>query len=140
MMGAIIGDIVGSIYEWHNIKTKEFPFFQDKCFFTDDIAEQGSGPVASQLVQAVIDGKADRVLVQRADMLPAAVTNTTVRHWGGKSNVEKIVPPHPKDKNAEWQDPNLRHPAPKEMDITFSGGFPWVLARFAPIPLLFRHL
>ena len=36
MIGAIIGDIVGSIYEWNNIKTKEFPFFQDKCFFTDD--------------------------------------------------------------------------------------------------------
>jgi ADP-ribosylglycohydrolase len=36
MLGAIIGDIVGSVYEWHNIKTKEFPFFQDKCFFTDD--------------------------------------------------------------------------------------------------------
>ena len=36
MMGAIIGDIVGSIYEFHNIKTKEFPFFGKKCFFTDD--------------------------------------------------------------------------------------------------------
>ena len=36
MIGAVIGDIVGSVYEWNNIKTKEFPFFQDKCFFTDD--------------------------------------------------------------------------------------------------------
>lgn len=36
MMGAIVGDIVGSIYEWNNIKTKDFPLFQDKCFFTDD--------------------------------------------------------------------------------------------------------
>ena len=36
MIGAIIGDIVGSVYEWNNIKTKEFPFFQDRCFFTDD--------------------------------------------------------------------------------------------------------
>lgn len=36
MMGAIIGDIVGSVYEWNNIKTKEFPLFQNKCFFTDD--------------------------------------------------------------------------------------------------------
>lgn len=36
MIGAIIGDIVGSIYEWHNIKSKEFPFFHDRCFFTDD--------------------------------------------------------------------------------------------------------
>ena len=32
----IIGDIVGSVYEWHNIKTKEFPLFRDDCFFTDD--------------------------------------------------------------------------------------------------------
>lgn len=36
MMGAIIGDIVGSVYEWHNIKTKDFPLFRDDCFFTDD--------------------------------------------------------------------------------------------------------
>ncbi len=25
MLGAIVGDIVGSVYEWNNIKTKEFP-------------------------------------------------------------------------------------------------------------------
>ncbi len=36
MLGAIIGDIVGSVYEWDNIKTTNFPFFQAKCFFTDD--------------------------------------------------------------------------------------------------------
>jgi ADP-ribosylglycohydrolase len=36
MLGAIIGDIVGSVYEWHNIKTKDFLLFRDDCFFTDD--------------------------------------------------------------------------------------------------------
>ena len=36
MLGAIVGDIVGSVYEWNNIKTKDFPFFRDDCFFTDD--------------------------------------------------------------------------------------------------------
>jgi len=36
MLGAIIGDIVGSVYEWHNIKTKDFPLFRKDCFFTDD--------------------------------------------------------------------------------------------------------
>ena len=36
MLGAIIGDIVGSIYEFDNIKTKEFDFFTDEMFFTDD--------------------------------------------------------------------------------------------------------
>jgi ADP-ribosylglycohydrolase len=36
MLGAIAGDIIGSVDEWDNIKTKEFPFFSPKCFFTDD--------------------------------------------------------------------------------------------------------
>ncbi len=36
MIGAIIGDIVGSIYEFDNHRSKEFPLFGDKCFFTDD--------------------------------------------------------------------------------------------------------
>lgn len=36
MLGAIIGDIVGSKYEFNNIKTKDFPLFSDGCSFTDD--------------------------------------------------------------------------------------------------------
>lgn len=36
MLGAIIGDIVGSRFEWHNIKTKQFDFLTHSCFFTDD--------------------------------------------------------------------------------------------------------
>lgn len=36
MLGAIIGDIVGSRFEWNNIKTKEFDFMPHKCSFTDD--------------------------------------------------------------------------------------------------------
>jgi len=36
MIGAIAGDIIGSIYEHHPIKTKEFPLFKPKCRFTDD--------------------------------------------------------------------------------------------------------
>lgn len=47
MLGSIIGDIVGSIYEFDNIKTKDFPFFggddpsapptfSEKLTFTDD--------------------------------------------------------------------------------------------------------
>ena len=35
-LGAITGDIVGSVYEWNNIKTKDFPLFSSKCFPTDD--------------------------------------------------------------------------------------------------------
>lgn len=38
MLGAIAGDIIGSIYEGRRraIKTEDFPLFQARCHFTDD--------------------------------------------------------------------------------------------------------
>ncbi|MBM3699684.1 MAG: ADP-ribosylglycohydrolase family protein [Actinobacteria bacterium] len=36
MLGAIIGDIGGSIYEFDNIKTEDFELMPDNSFFTDD--------------------------------------------------------------------------------------------------------
>ena len=37
MIGAIVGDIVGSKYEWVYFKSKDFEFWDpDKCSFTDD--------------------------------------------------------------------------------------------------------
>lgn len=36
MMGAIAGDIIGSVYEAYPIKTKTFPLFAPECRFTDD--------------------------------------------------------------------------------------------------------
>jgi len=36
MLGAIAGDIIGSYYEFHKIKTKEFELFHPKSKFTDD--------------------------------------------------------------------------------------------------------
>ncbi len=36
MIGAIVGDIVGSRFEWNNKKSKEFLLFSDKCKPTDD--------------------------------------------------------------------------------------------------------
>lgn len=36
MFGAFIGDIVGSKYEFNNIKTKSFPLFSKDCDYTDD--------------------------------------------------------------------------------------------------------
>lgn len=36
MLGAIMGDIVGSIYEFDNIKSKDFDLFDEGSFFTDD--------------------------------------------------------------------------------------------------------
>ncbi|WP_414542979.1 ADP-ribosylglycohydrolase family protein [Nostoc sp. CCY0012] len=36
MLGAIAGDIIGSVYEGKNFKTKDFPLFNRECRFTDD--------------------------------------------------------------------------------------------------------
>jgi ADP-ribosylglycohydrolase len=36
MIGAIAGDIIGSVYEHYPIKTKDFPMFDPGCRFTDD--------------------------------------------------------------------------------------------------------
>jgi len=38
MLGAIIGDIVGSKYEFNSIKTKDFQLFSEGCRLTDDSA------------------------------------------------------------------------------------------------------
>lgn len=36
MYGALIGDIIGSTYEWHNVKTEDFDLFPVGSHFTDD--------------------------------------------------------------------------------------------------------
>ena len=36
MLGAIVGDIAGSRFEWRNIKTKDFDLFAEDCHPTDD--------------------------------------------------------------------------------------------------------
>lgn len=36
MLGAITGDIIGSVYEFETQKTKDFPLFTDQSIFTDD--------------------------------------------------------------------------------------------------------
>jgi type I restriction enzyme M protein len=36
MLGAIIGDIAGSRFEWNNCRSKDFELLHEKCRFTDD--------------------------------------------------------------------------------------------------------
>ena len=36
LLGALAGDIIGSVYEFHNIKTTEFPLFTERSHYTDD--------------------------------------------------------------------------------------------------------
>ncbi len=50
MIGAVIGDVVGSVYEWNNIKTTDFPLFQESSFFTDDTV------LTVATAQVILDG------------------------------------------------------------------------------------
>jgi ADP-ribosylglycohydrolase len=36
IIGAVIGDVIGSVFEWNNVKTTDFDLFNPKCDFTDD--------------------------------------------------------------------------------------------------------
>lgn len=53
MLGAIIGDIVGSRFEWNNHRDKEFEFLTYKCFPTDDSI------MSLAIAQALLVSKAD---------------------------------------------------------------------------------
>ncbi|MDR2733477.1 MAG: ADP-ribosylglycohydrolase family protein [Spirochaetota bacterium] len=53
MLGAIIGDIAGSRFEWNRIKTKEFEFFDPACCFTDDSV------LSFAVARAILDAHGD---------------------------------------------------------------------------------
>lgn len=55
MLGAIIGDIVGSRFEWSNIKTKDFSLFTHRCHFTDDSVM--SLAIAEAIMRSVDSGE-----------------------------------------------------------------------------------
>lgn len=79
MLGAIIGDIVGSVYEWHNIKTKDFPLFREDCFFTDDTV------MTIAVAEAVMAGgeRDDFIdaMKKYGRMYPDAGYGGRFRHW-----------------------------------------------------------
>jgi ADP-ribosylglycohydrolase len=58
MLGALTGDIIGSIYEWDNIKTTDFPLFQERCHFTDDSV------LTVALAEAILTGKSYGTLMR----------------------------------------------------------------------------
>lgn len=51
MIGAVIGDIVGSRFEFNNLRSKKFKFLHEDCFFTDDTV------MTYAIAQAVMDTK-----------------------------------------------------------------------------------
>jgi ADP-ribosylglycohydrolase len=65
MWGAIIGDIVGSPYEWNNIKTEDFPLFSSGSHFTDDTV------MTLAVAEGLMDGLGDEDRV--ADAMKASM-------------------------------------------------------------------
>ena len=65
MLGAIIGDIVGSIYEFDNIKTKDFNLFTNEMFFTDDTV------MTVAIADAIMNGGQHENFIQ------------SMKKWGG---------------------------------------------------------
>ena len=59
MLGAIAGDIIGSVFEHNPIKHKEFPLFSEECQFTDDSV------LTVAVAQAILNGKKYLESVQR---------------------------------------------------------------------------
>ena len=56
MLGAIAGDIIGSVFESYPIKTTEFPLFSDRSTFTDDTVLTAA--VAFSILRGVDYGEA----------------------------------------------------------------------------------
>ncbi len=54
MIGAIAGDIIGSVYEARPMKSKDFPLFDPHCTFTDDSA------LTIAVALAILTGKSYR--------------------------------------------------------------------------------
>lgn len=54
MLGAIIGDFVGSVYEFDNIKTKDFELFKPDCRFTDDTV------MTCAVAEAIMNGGSEK--------------------------------------------------------------------------------
>ena len=76
MYGAIIGDIVGSIYEFRNIKTKDFPWLTEKNHFTDDTVMTVA--VADAILKCTQDGTIDNLDLFKEELCSA------MHHWGRK--------------------------------------------------------
>ncbi len=51
IIGAIAGDVIGSVFEFHNIKTTEFKLFTKKTTFTDDSV------LTIAVADAILNGK-----------------------------------------------------------------------------------
>ena len=86
MLGAITGDIIGSIYEANNIKTKKFDLFTDKNRFTDDTV------MTFAVAEALMNGGGDenfiRFMKRYGLLYPRAGYGGTFVRWLASDTTE----------------------------------------------------
>ncbi len=76
MIGAIAGDIIGSVYERGRIKTKDFALFSPRCHFTDDTV------LTVAVAQAILtDGDYLRAVRQFGRRYPHAGYGSAFKDW-----------------------------------------------------------
>jgi len=81
MIGAVIGDIIGSVYEWNNIKTKDFALFSPDCKFTDDTV------LTVALAEAILNKRPyEDVMIEYANLYPDAGYGGFFRKWIANEN------------------------------------------------------
>ena len=80
MLGAIVGDVAGSRFEWHNVKQKDFKLFNYKCHPTDDTVM--SLAVAKALVES--RGDWENLGVQAAHYMQALGQRYPRAGYGGR--------------------------------------------------------
>ena len=80
MFGAVIGDVIGSAYEWDNVKTKDFPLFDMESEYTDDTVMTIA--VAKSLLRSIEeDADFSRILVEEMQRFGKLYPNAG---YGGK--------------------------------------------------------
>ena len=75
MIGAIAGDIIGSVYERHNLKRTDFPLFDTRCRFTDDMV------LTVAVADAIMTGALGQKLKEYYQYYPQAGYGGRFRRW-----------------------------------------------------------
>ncbi len=83
MIGAIAGDIIGSVYERHNLKRTDFPLFDPRCRFTDDTV------LTVAVADAILTGAPYEVkLKEYFHLYPNAGYGPGFRRWAASSSTK----------------------------------------------------
>ena len=76
MIGAIAGDIIGSVHEYGRAKTKDFPLFDQDCAFTDDSV------LTVAIARAILtDGNYEKAVREIGRRYPAAGYGGFFQSW-----------------------------------------------------------